>query len=172
MARQFITGDKELEANLRKLGDRIADKVAKSAIRGMMTATASGIRKEAPVGKTRGLRKSIGSRLEKGRRGRSPTAKVGVGVGKQRKTAAKLNKRATAPHRHLVALGTVARTRKRIGGRFSYLRNPTAEQLSTGIMPANPFVKRGVAASRSKAAASSRRRAQKTLAKEVAKLNR
>jgi HK97 gp10 family phage protein len=43
-----------------------------------------------------------------------------------------------APHAHLVEFGTAERTRKKIGGLFSWVKNP--KSLGTGHMPRRPFL--------------------------------
>jgi len=170
MARQIITGDKELERALSRLADKSADRVARSAIGGGLTVLAQGIRKAAPVGKTKSLKKSIGSRFTRAKGKHQPSAKAGINVGKQKKTAEGFKKRVNAPHAHLVGLGTTRRTRTRLGGKFAAIRNPSSRQLSTGTMPSNPFVKQAVLAARPKLMARMKERAAKALAREVAKV--
>jgi HK97 gp10 family phage protein len=166
MARKILTGDKELEATLKQLSDRHADRIAKSALGAGLGKIQAAIRKVAPVGPTGNLKAGIGRRLEKGNRGGKFTAKTGINVGKRK--AGKTTK-GPAPHAHLVALGTKPRTRKVIGGKFGFITKPTDEQLSTGTMPSNPFVKQAYQSSRSAAFAAMRKLAAKVLAKAVAK---
>jgi HK97 gp10 family phage protein len=167
MARIFLTGDKKLEATLKRLADKEADKIAKSALGAGLTVMVSAIRKAAPVGPTGNLKAGIGKRLEKGKRGGAFTAKAGINVGKR--TKAVLSRKNFGPHAHLVALGTKARIRKSIGGKFGYITNPTPSQLSTGTMPKNPFVKHAASSSKTAVRAAMRKRAAKALAKAVAK---
>ena len=170
MARQIITGVPELEAVLSKLADKAADRVARSAIGGGLTIAAKRIKQAAPKGKTGAIRKSIKSRFKRAQGGRAPSAKIGINVGKQKKTAEGFAKRIKAPHSHLVALGTKPRKRKRIGGKFAFLREPTDQQLSTGAMPANPFLKQAFEAARPETMQRMRERAAKALAREVEKV--
>ena len=116
MARQFITGDVELEKTLAKLADKAADRVARSAIGAGLTVMKGAIKKAAPVGKTGMLKKSIGSRFQRASHGKPVVAKAGVNVGKKKKKEINTKR---APHAHLVALGTKARTRKRLGGKYA-----------------------------------------------------
>jgi hypothetical protein len=112
MARQIVTGIPELERTLKTLADKAADRVARSAIGGGLTVAAKRIRQAAPKGKTGALKKSIRSRFERQKGSRPTTAKVGINVGKQKKTAAAMAKQIRAPHAHLVALGTKRRRRR------------------------------------------------------------
>ena len=169
MARKILTGDKELEATLKELADKAADRVAKSALGAGLNVIRRAIKKAAPVGPTGNLKASIGKRLEKGKRGRAFTAKAGINVGRKTKKEKTTGIMARAPHAHLVALGTQRRSRKTLGGKFANIVNPTSEQLSTGTMPANPFVKQAAASAQGAAAIAMRKQAAKALAREAAK---
>ena len=162
----IITGDKELDKKLSVLKVSVANKLAKYALQAMASKLSASIRKAAPVGPTKNLKKSVGSRVGKVVNG-IVTAMVGLNVGKRTE---KRTGRA-APHSHLVALGTVQRFRKTIGGRFAYIKNPTQSQLSAGTMPANPFVKLAVASGMSSARSAMIKNAERNLAKELAKLS-
>lgn len=164
-----LTGVKEIDAVIRKMASKDGDKIAKAAISGGLAELAKGIKSEAPKGATGLLRKSIGKRFEKPSGKKLVTAKAGVNVGKQKTTAKAINGRPRAPHIHLVALGTVARTRKQIGGRFSYIQNPTAKQLSTGTMPSNPFVKLGAGKAQSKILGKMTKNAAKAMERQALK---
>ena len=172
MTRIYLTGDKELEATLKNLADKEAYKIARSALGAGLSKMAAAIRRAAPVGPTGNLKANIGKRLEKGKRGGKIMAKAGVNVGKTKKTekAAGKSGRDRAPHAHLVALGTQRRARQAIGGRFAGIRNPTDQQLSTGTMPANPFVKQAVQSSKSSVTEAMQKRAAKALAKALQKI--
>lgn len=173
-----ITGDKALDKKFKSLATKGARRAAVAAIRKGMTIAAKGIRKLAPVGPTKNLKKSIGSRIKKTKKTGTVEAKAGVNVGKKTqkqldKAAARSGKTAkttkNAPHAHLVALGTKARKRKRLGGKFAYLNPASDQQLRTGTMPRNDFVKQGWAASQSEAAAAIKSELAKQIAKEAAK---
>jgi HK97 gp10 family phage protein len=166
MARKIITGLPELEKTLKNLADKTADKIARSALRAGVVVVAKAEKAAAPVGKTGQLKASIGSRVGKGRSGIFQ-AKAGVNVGKR--TKAKQAKGPMAPHAHLAALGTQPRLRKRLGGRFSNIKNPTPQQLSTGSGPANPFIRNAYNSARSRAMDAMSKQAAKTLARELAK---
>jgi len=176
MARRVLTGDKEIEATLTALEDKAADKVAIAALGTGISIVAGMMKKMAPVGPTGNLRKNIGRRIVRGKTDGLMRGKAGVNVGK-RKVAEKVaysrgaggNR---APHAHLVALGTGQRHRQTIGGKFSYITNPKEDQLSTGSMPSNPFIKAAYQQSQSKVAVKMRQRAAKALAKELAKVAR
>jgi HK97 gp10 family phage protein len=163
MTRTILTGDKEIEKTLAKLADKAGDRVARNALGAGLTKVAKAMKQAAPVGKTGAVKASIGKRNEKSRKGVFE-AKAGVNVGKKTKIKGKF-----APHAHLVALGTKRRQRKAIGGRFSYLKNPTPQQLSTGTMPANSFVRMAYESSRSAARTAMTIAAKRSLGRELAK---
>ena len=165
MARKILTGDVEIEKTLKQLADKAADRVARNALGAALTVVAKVMKKTAPVGTTGSLKASIGKRNEKGKRRGIYTAKAGINVGKRSK---KTEKR-LAPHSHLVALGTKPRFRKSLGGRFAGIANPSQQQLSTGVMPSNDFIKRAYESSREAAQSAMRRRAEKSLARELEK---
>lgn len=157
-AKGSVSGAKRLEKKLARLRDKESFKLAKKAVRKGVAAQASGIRKEAPVGKTGQLKAAIGSRLNKDKKKRLTTfGKAGANVGKRKERLAKRSKKTgkkvnvQAPHAHLVALGTKQRKRKKIGGKFSYLNPPTSRQLRTGKMTPDAFVLRGAKRAEKKA---------------------
>lgn len=161
--RQVLTGDKALEATLAMLGGKAGDRVARNALGAGLSKVAKAMKQAAPVGKTGAVKASIGKRNEKKKTG-VMEAKAGINVGKKTKIKGKF-----APHAHLVALGTKRRQRKTIGGRFSYLKNPTPRQLSTGTMPANSFVRMAYESSRSAARTAMTIAAGRSLGRELAK---
>ena len=169
MARQIVTGIPELERTLKTLADKAADRVARSAIGGGLTVAAKRIRQAAPKGKTGALKKSIRSRFERQKGSRPTTAKVGINVGKQKKTAAAMAKQIRAPHARLVALGTKRRKRDELGGKFGYIKNPTPAQLSTSTMPSNPFLRKAFEAARPETMKRMRERAERALKREAEK---
>jgi HK97 gp10 family phage protein len=169
VARQIITGVPELEAVLSKLADKAADRVARSAIGGGLTVAAKRIRQAAPKGKTGAFKKSIRSRFNRKQGSRPVSAKVGINVGKQKKTAEGLVKRIKDPLAHLVALGTKRRKRKKLGGKFAFIKQPSSQQLSTGTMPENPFLRKAFEAARPETMQRMRDRAAKALEREAAK---
>ena len=175
MARKVLTGDKELEKTLKELGDKAADRVAKSVLNAGLTPVVKEAKKRAPGS----IKNAIGKRNTRDRKGQHE-AKAGIGVGKRksikkskgslaRQKAIASNTSMNAPHAHLVALGTVARKRQRIGGKFSYLNNPSDRQLSTGTMPANPFFRKAYEATKGTAAERMKKQAEKALEREAIK---
>jgi len=177
MARKFLTGDEELERMLKHLADRTADRIARSALGAGISAIAKDLRKAAPKGPTGNLKASIGRRMDKPRGKNAASAKAGLNVGKQtakKQAQIKLRSggRVMAPHAHLVSLGTKQRTRTRLGGRYASIAEPTGQQLSTGTMPANDFVRRTVTANMSKFVAAMRKQAASRLESEAAKARR
>ncbi|MCC7423770.1 MAG: HK97 gp10 family phage protein, partial [Planctomycetaceae bacterium] len=127
-----ITGDAQIDARLRHLSEKGAARAGRAAVNKGLKTIEKEIRSAAPEGETGGLKKAIGSRNKKRSRLNVAEAKTGIGVGKK--------KGESAPHSHLVALGTKSRKRKKIGGEFAEINPATDEQISTGTMPANPFV--------------------------------
>lgn len=161
MARKVLSGVAEVEKAIKHLSDKGADAVAKAAIRGQLSVARKEIRKDAPVGPTGNLKASINSRFDDGfKKGTILQAKVGLNVGKRKGT-----RTIRGPHAHLVALGTKTRYRQTIGGKFAYIKHPTREQLTTGHMTANPFVRDAVGRSQSQMLAMARKRAVKALAR-------
>lgn len=171
MARKILTGDKELERTLKRLEDKVADRVAKSALGSGLTVMAKAIKQSAPVGNTGALKASVGKRNLRNRRKNIHEAKVGINVGKVSKKQ-KAEGTARAPHSHLVGLGTGPRTRKALGGKFAFIRNPTAQQLSAGSMPKNPFVKEAVRSAMGSVSVKMKSQAAKTLSREAARAAR
>lgn len=160
-----FTGDKAIDAKLATLQTKVGARLARYALKAGVSKLASAIRKAAPVGPTGNLKKSVGSRIEEKGRGVF-VAKTGLNVGKR---SVKRRGR-MAPHSHLVAIGTQQRYRQSLGGRFAFVKHPTSQQLSTGVMPANPFVKVAAAGAQSSAVAAMRKNVERNLAKELANL--
>lgn len=163
---QILTGWKELDENLKALDTRVANRVATSAMRSALTVAKKGIKSAASDHKDKGiLDQSINSRFSKKQGGAVVRAKVGVNVGKR--TALP---QGVARHAHLVALGTKPRVRKKIGGKFAYLKRPKSK--STGVMPSDEFVKQGYAASEVAMQSAMVTAATRSLEREVAKLKK
>jgi HK97 gp10 family phage protein len=179
MARRYLTGDDAIEAMLKDLAEKEADRIAKSVLGAGLTVISKQMRKDAPKGPTGNLKKSIGKRLERGKRGGNFTAKAGINVGKRKRsradakgpeTVSGVNVRPTAPHAHLVGLGTGPRRRRAIGGSYGgRIKDPTPQQLSTGSMPANPFIREAYRKSQGAMQAAMRKRAVKALERAAAK---
>lgn len=145
-----ITGDKALDRKLATLSTKGSRRARTAAVRAGMTQIARGIRSEVPVGETKALKKSIGSRVAKAKRGRNKgttQAKSGVNVGKK--------KAKRAPHSHLVALGTD--------------RRDTESGRDRGVMPDNDFVRRGFDKSAGTAKTKMLAKLGQTIEKEAAK---
>jgi hypothetical protein len=156
---------------LRHLADKSADKVARAALGGSLSVMARNIKKAAPKGATGNLRSSIGSRFEKGSRKNRERVRAiaGINVGKRTKKEKEAGSRIRGPHAHLVALGTKARFRKKIGGEFASIKHPSKEQLSTGVMPSNRFVRNAAGQGRAAMLKASQKRAAKALEREAVK---
>lgn len=100
MALPPLTGDKELDKKLRRLGDKGAKKVARKAVGQALTVVSRAAKREAP---NKTVRRSIGKRLKRSK-GLVASAKAGVNVGKKKSKANRI-----AP---ILALGTADRQTK------------------------------------------------------------
>lgn len=129
-----VTGDRELEQQLLKLARRDTRRVVRNATNKGLTHISKAIRQQAPVGKTKAVRKTIGKRFARSRQTGQMEAKAGIDVGKRNRKGTKTR----APHAHLSALGTKERF--------------TQRGASRGVMPQNDFVTRGFQASQATAA--------------------
>lgn len=147
-----ITGVKEVDAMLKGLSGKAAERISSAALSGGTTVLRREMRKAAPVGKTGKLKKSIGSRNEKDKRTGVRSAKAGINVGRQRKTTIR------APHGHLVALGTNDRY--------------TDQGFSRGAMPKNDFIRDATAKAQGQLHPAMIARAKKALARELEKAKR
>lgn len=116
----IVTGVEELDRSISNLDTRSQKRIARPAVSRAMTFLKRKIQKAAPVGPTGNLKKSIGTRFKKDRGVTS--GKVGIDVGE----AAKRKYDVSAPHGHLVALGTQQRQ--------------TESGANRGKMPKNDFV--------------------------------
>lgn len=157
-----IQGSTELNAVLKSLETNGIARVAKSVVGAGATVIRRNIAKMAPVGETGSVKKSIGRRVIKDRVSGLVSAKIGVNVGKRTKLKGR-----HAPHAHMVAAGTRPRFRKRIGGRFAFIKNPTTSQLRTESTPANPFVAAGFSAGQAGAVAAMKKQFAKSLEREA-----
>lgn len=164
---RFITGLAELDAALAQLRVSTANKIAKSAIRAGMKVYTKAMQDAAKGG----IKQAIGSKFKSLARGRRIEAKAGINVGKAGK-AARENANKRAPHAHIHVIGSKLRKRKRLGGRFAYIKKPTNRQLSTGTSPPNPIIKNAVSSSQSQAASAMEAAAKKALEREAARLRR
>lgn len=140
----LITGDKQLDRQLLKLATRDIKRIQRNAVNKALTVISKAIRNQAPVGTTRGLKKSIGKRFKRKKRTGEIEAKAGIQVGKKKAKLAAVRgatdssgSGSMAPHAHLVALGTKPRYTKRGAYR--------------GVMPSNDFVDRGYDSSKAQA---------------------
>lgn len=154
----YVTGDAALDALLREMAGKVADKAIMSGLRAGLSHVTKAIRGEIPQPS---VRKAIGNKLKKYRSG-TVVAKVGAGVGPR--TRKELGPRGKRPgvgisgrNVHWYILGTKQRTQKKTGRR-------------TGQMPANGAVRRGWAKSESTCMAAIQSKTSAVLTKEMAKL--
>lgn len=179
-----ITGDKELDKNLRRLGGKSANKVSAAAIRAGMRIIQKGIKSEIPS-HMKESRKSIGSRFKRNtRKGDGIVmAKVGAAVGMKKTKQEAAAERAKATH----SQGKGARG-KRPGVGISannifWLLMGTKERFhdpvvtatgkklgaSTGVMPKLGAVRRGYAKTKDAATKKIIENLRKGIAREAAK---
>lgn len=152
-----ITGLPELDRNFLAVGSGIG-RVAKAGIFAGLGPMVKRMKALAPVNRRRYkskrakpglLRRSIARRMKKDKRTGVSAGMAGINVG--RKSGAALR----APHGHLVALGTSARSTKR--GK------------SRGIMPANDFISRAERESEAESLEATRKAVSLAIEKEFAK---
>ena len=134
-----ITGDKALDRKLSHLSDKGQARATKSAIGKALTVIARGIRNAIPPN-LKSVKKTVGTKNKKNKRKGIHEAKVGLGVGKQKKQAraGKPGVGISKANVHWWALGTGERQKK--------------DGQSTGAMPEGPkVVKEGYLASQGEA---------------------
>jgi len=156
---QVVTGDRKLDRELERLGDRTAKRINAAAVRSGMAVIRKAVKAEAPRGPNGNIKRAIGARFRKKRTTGIYEAKVGANVGKrinQRTTkSGKIQKANSAPHAHLVILGTAERLTKSGARR--------------GTMKPNNFVDRGFAKSQGHALSVMKRRLREGIDREVAR---
>lgn len=151
---QFTTGDKELDKILETLGRRYKS-ITRRAIKAGLKVLGKAIKQDAPKGKTKALKKSIGERFKRTRKD-EVEAKVGINVAKKPANEKGETKSGSqAPHGPMNVLGTKLRFTKR--GK------------STGQMNPNGFVRRAVNRAKSQALAKIRANLTASLEKVAAK---
>lgn len=134
----MIEGSDELQQQLEALETRIVRQATKSGTVQGLTIIKRAIVLKTPRGRTQQLVRAIGKRLIKTKEG-IVEGKAGVNVGKRTgRGISGGSSRRTAPHGHLVTLGTTDRYTQRGAYR--------------GRMPVNDFVNQGFNTSRSAAA--------------------
>lgn len=167
-----ITGDRELDRLLYRLGDDIVAKMAHKSIGKGLTVVARAIRNAVPAAKTSGhsnrsIKRAIGRKNKRYKRGHLQFAKAGVAVGGAKKKG--------APHAHLLALGTDHRyagfSSRQKGSRGEYVRTQGAIAYR-GQLEQLTFVRDGLAAADDAAMAKIRTEFYAELYKEVSILRR
>lgn len=156
-----MTGMKEFDNKLKDMETKAGNRIARATIGAGLTQLKKSIKAAAPEW----MKASIGARQGKNPRKGVYEAKAGVNVGKRTKKSAR-NWNAWVP---VAVLGTMLRRRKSIGGKFSYITNPTQAQLSTGQIKPHPIVKQGLAAAKGSMTTAMQAAFDRALAKEVAK---
>lgn len=140
----YLTGDAQLDKKLERLQEKVRKKVTRSAMGKAGTVLKKAIAKRAPVGKTKALKKSIGASTKISKNFKSGVdfqgLRVGPNVGKTNKTDDDGNikpRTKSAPHAHLVILGTKSR---RITGKKRGIENTPNVGQPTGKIDGNDFV--------------------------------
>lgn len=158
---QYLTGDKELDDALKQLGTTLANRIAKTSIRAGVRVLQKAIKDRAKGT----VKDQIGSKVKVLKSSKQLIAKAGVNVGNAGK------ERTPGPaHAHLFAIGSQKRFRKRIGGRFAYLKRPTSRQRRTEKMPSNKFVDEALSASQGQIKTAMHAAARKSLIREADKI--
>lgn len=167
-----LRGAHELQESLSDFRNNGVGRLARSTLGAGINVIKRAQAKAAPKGKTGETRASIGRNLKASRKAQFITAKSGINVGKKARALQKISAKGSNQHAHLVGGGSKPRYRKRIGGRFSWVRHPSPTQLRTGRMPANQFIVQAFNAARPAAAAAMEKTAAKGLEREAARMNR
>jgi len=121
---EFLTGDKQLDRNLKILGDKVAQKAVGSGIRAGLGEVRKGIRANTD---NVSARATIAARFKRRRKQGQTVAKVGAGVGKRKEhspTGGGVG--ISKQNAHWYFMGTKART--------------TRSGANRGQMPASPAV--------------------------------
>ncbi len=132
-----ITGIPELDRKLANLATKTAKKAARSALGKGMTVLVKSIKSAVPPATTEGhsnrdIKRSIGKKQKRQKQTGIVSAVVGIDVGKK--------KASQKPQSHLIALGTVERTRDHVGGKFE---GRVVSNRRTGKIEGNDFVGAG-----------------------------
>lgn len=154
-----ITGDKALAKKLASLDKKMESRGASAAVSKGITVIAKKARQLAP---TKVQKRSIGTRNKKVKG--QPEAKVGVNLGKK---GAKRKPQAVP----LTASKGRMRFRKKIGGKFAFIKEPTKQQLRTGVLPGSDFVTQATVAAWADAKAAMVKSVREFLAKNGAKVS-
>lgn len=150
----ILTGDKELDARLKRLADpKASRRIARKGLAAGLAVFRKEAKRRAPNAR---IKKSIGSTNKKNRSTKLHTAKVGANVG--------VKKSGYLPQLHLLILGTVQRFRKKVGGIFAGSKNTR-----TGKIEPNDFVKEAATAKQSAAVDAMRAKVFEEIAKEAQK---
>lgn len=144
-----LTGIEEIDRELSRLEHKAGKRIARSSLRAGLGEQRKEIRKRAPVGPTKRLKKSIGSRFAKNRKTHIHEGRAGINVGRKKSQEDRF-----ARHGHLVALGTKRRRTKKTGA-------------NRGVMPDNRFVSQGVNAALPKMKPKMIQKAKKQMQKEL-----
>jgi hypothetical protein len=154
-----MTGIKEFDDKLKQMERKASNRIATQVLKAGARKAVKAIQNVSPEW----MKDGIGSNVGTNKRKDVFEAKIGINVGKRSKKKAKADWAAAQ------VLGTVKRTRKTIGGKFSYITRPSESQLSTGQEKAKGVVKQGMTAAQSTIQAAMKDKFNKALAKEVAK---
>lgn len=154
-----LTGIPELDAKLKDMEKKAGFRIARNTLGAGARVVQKAIKSIAPAS----IKKSVGSRNERGRKSTRLETKVGINVGKR---SGRTEFKRWAP---IIVLGSSQRKRKRLGGKFVFIRKPTDDQLSTGQIKSTDIVKRGYSAARGGMKSVMLTAFKKSLAREVAK---
>jgi len=147
-----LTGMPKTDRILKRIAEKDAKKITRNSMRAGLRVAAKAQKAAVPVGKTKELKKSIGSSFKKSRKTGVTQAKSGVGVGK---------KKPKGWYGHLVALGTALRRRKRLKKGGKVYRGG----LATGNIKPNDFIQKAWKSSESAVLATIARKAREGFAR-------
>lgn len=166
MAKQrILTGEKELDNALNELSVTTANKVAKASVRAGIRQITKAVKANAKGS----IKDAVGEKFKAFRKGSRIDAKAGINVGKAGKREDPKGKKPVAV---AYVVGTPKRFRKRLGGKFAYIKKPTSRQLRTNQMPANPIVQEGASEARPAVKTAILTAAKKALEKEAARIRK
>lgn len=167
-----LIGLRNVQRKMWDLATRETKPAMRSGINAGLSVLAKAIRRNIPA-RHKKLKRTVGKRFKRQNTGGGTftmVAKVGFGVGKSRSKMKAITN--VAPH--WVILGTTKRTRKIIGGKFSWVRRsygrgPSRAQLTTGKMSDIDVVRSAFSASVGQAMLATKAGVQKYIARKAAK---
>jgi len=155
-SQRFVTGDKELDRALEKIGGKIAEKAIASGVRAALNDMTKAMRREVRVAT---VKKTIAARFKRKKKFGRVEAKAGAGVGKEYLSVPTRGGVGISKNNaHWYFMGTATRRTHKGGNR--------------GRMPIDSAIVIGASKSRATAMMKLRTKTRQVLEKEVTKLGR